>query len=81
MEAATMSEAGTLGDRLHQARLSRNYTRDNLADLAEVTVRTIERYESGAIARPQEAILIRIAKVLRVNAAWLIIGAGPMNLP
>jgi len=73
------SEAGTLGDRLRHARLSRNYTRTALAGLANTTAETIRRYETSEIARPREAIVIQIAKVLRVNAAWLIVGHGSMD--
>jgi transcriptional regulator with XRE-family HTH domain len=73
-----MTEA-TLGDRLYQARLSAGYTRSTLAELADVHEDTIVNYETNVTQRPQEAVALRIAKVLRVNPLWLLTGRGAID--
>lgn len=59
------------GDRLRELRLQRGYTHQELAELLEVNIRQIARYESG-VTDPSSRVLTRIAEVFDVSADYLV---------
>jgi transcriptional regulator with XRE-family HTH domain len=70
----------TLGARLRQARLERGWSRRELASrLGYRSTSTIERYERDEVGRPQERVVIRLARALNVSALWLLDGPGSGN--
>jgi transcriptional regulator with XRE-family HTH domain len=52
-----------LGERLHRTRLERDMTQAQLADLAGVGKRTVERLEAGSVGT-QLSVLVRVCRVL-----------------
>ena len=61
-----------LGKRLKQARISCNYTMEDIAKKIGVAKSTIQRYENGKIEKIKLPIIESIAGVLNVNPSWLI---------
>jgi transcriptional regulator with XRE-family HTH domain len=68
----------TYGGRLCRARNARGMTQARLAAGAKVTPLTVQRHERGHFRKPAERqdILGQLARVLRINAAWLERGDG-----
>lgn len=58
-------------ERLRKLRMQRNWSQQQLADVAEVSLRTVQRAESGRSIRLDS--LVRIARALGVNAEELIV--------
>jgi len=70
----------TLSERLKYARLEAGLTQAQLADLANVSQRTVIRYEKGGRLR-SPTIIDALAACVRVRSEWLKSGTGPMELP
>jgi len=64
------------GDRIRHARLGVNLTRAQLAELAGVHYNTISRYEREEQI-PHDGVVIRIARVTRTTATWLLYEKTP----
>lgn len=58
-------------DRLRSARISRGYTLQEIADALEVTLVTIQKYESGA-REPSLQLLGKLADILDVPTDFLL---------
>jgi len=76
--ARSITSVNTFGTRLRHARLLRRLTQKELADACGLSQGAIGNYETDSRRRPQD--IFRIAEVLRVEAAWLAMGTGPMEL-
>lgn len=68
----------TIGDRLKQARKSRGYTQDSLAEAIGVSRGVITNIEHGK-AGPQKVVIHAICSVLKINQNWLMSGLGQMD--
>lgn len=68
----------TIGDRLKQARKSRGYTQDSLAEAIGVSRGVITNIEHEK-AEPQKLVIHAICGVLKVNQKWLLSGLGQMD--
>jgi len=70
---------------LRESRVRAGLTQHELAGRARVSVRTVRALENGAVARPQAALLRRLADVLDIDPASLLPGApadaGPGEVP
>ena len=64
---------------LRESRVRAGLTQHELAGRARVSVRTVRALENGAVARPQAALLRRLAAVLDVDPAALLPDAGPAD--
>jgi len=60
----------SIGQRLKEARLSRNMTQEDLASAVGVTKGAIGNYETE-VSSPKETILIKLMDVLQVDANFL----------
>ncbi len=67
-------------DRLRYAREQAKLTRETLARKAEVSVKSIQRFEAGEV-NPTQAILDRMALHLQVRPKWLCGEDGEMDAP
>ena len=61
----------TIGERIKEKRLSKNYTLEKLAIEIGVTKSTVLKYENGTIAIPSDKIE-KIAEALKVSPAYLM---------
>ena len=61
-----------LGNRIHDTRIMRDITLDQLASAVGVNKSTISRYERGEIEAPRLPVIDAIANALCVNPAWLV---------
>lgn len=61
-----------LGDRIHDTRIAREITLEQLASAVGVNKSTISRYERGEIDAPRLPVIDAIANALCVNPAWLV---------
>lgn len=62
-----------LGRRLYDARIARDVTMDQLADLSDISQSTISRLERGL--RVADAVMIeRLSLALTVDPCWLAFG-------
>lgn len=68
----------TIGDRLKQARKSRGYTQDSLADALGVSRGVITNIEHGK-AEPQRLVVRAICSTLHISEHWLLTGDGQMS--
>jgi DNA-binding SARP family transcriptional activator/tetratricopeptide (TPR) repeat protein/DNA-binding XRE family transcriptional regulator len=57
---------------LRESRVRAGLTQDELAGRARVSVRTVRALENGSVARPQAALLRRLADVLDIDPASLL---------
>ncbi|MEI2416298.1 helix-turn-helix transcriptional regulator [Orrella sp. JC864] len=73
----SITDVNTFGERLRYARMQRALTQQRLAQLSRVSQSAIGNYESGL--RTSSRSLLRLAKVLGVNPAWLETGQLPME--
>ena len=64
--------AQEIGERIKQARKEAGLTQEELADLVEVTARTIQAYEAGDIDAYRK--LNKLAEVLRRDISWFLHG-------
>ena len=76
--ASPTSPTPGYGRRIRHARLAVNKTRHELADAVGITAGSVLRYELERMA-PSEKNLIRIAKVTRVTAAYLMFGQALLS--
>lgn len=60
----------TLGEKIRENRLRRNLTQAELANEAELTIRTVSKYETDAVM-PKGRNLYRLASALGVSVAYL----------
>ena len=65
--------------RLHEARTERALGSRELSVAAELSTGTVSALECGHITRVEMLTLIRLARALNVELAWLTAGKGPMN--
>lgn len=59
------------GDRLRDLRLNKQYTHQELADLLDINIRQIARYESGE-TDPSSDVVSRIAVTFNVSTDYLL---------
>jgi transcriptional regulator with XRE-family HTH domain len=59
------------GKRLRAARMARNITQQNMADKANIALRTYQGYEQG-VRYPSYDSLVLFADVLMVPTDWLL---------
>ncbi len=69
--------AKEIGERIKEARRQASLTQDELADLVEVTTRTIQAYEAGDIDAYRK--LNKLASVLNREVSWLLHGAEEVS--
>jgi len=70
----------TIGARLGDTRRRRVMTQAELATRAGMSVVTVNRLEnSGPDASPRPDTIRRLAKVLKVDPAWLLFGEDDVN--
>ena len=67
-----------IGKRISEARQFRNMTLDDIADDIGVSKSTVQRYETGKIAKIKIPVLHAIANSLNVNPVWLSGYDAPM---
>lgn len=67
----------TLEERLKEARSHANLSQKGLADLLEITDRTLKRYETDA-SNVSVSLVSKMAMICGVNEAWLALGKGTM---
>jgi len=70
----------TMGERLKEARLKRNYSQVRLASSVGVSRGVITNIEGGLIENPKQVYLEAICNELNINSAWLISGEGDSGL-
>ncbi len=68
----------SFGSRLLDMRKAWGFTQGEIADKANVGVRTIRRIENGDGFFPRMESAQRIADVLHVRLSWLVMGEEPM---
>lgn len=61
-----------IGQRIKDRRLALNMTQGDIAGAVGVAISTIQRYEAGTIERIKLPVIESIARVIGVNADWLI---------
>lgn len=69
-------DLGTLAGRVRWARLERGMTQAQVADLARISLPTVNRIEAGTARAPFRGTLALLAGALRVSELWLATGAG-----
>ncbi|HTP12657.1 MAG TPA: helix-turn-helix transcriptional regulator [Bacteroidota bacterium] len=69
----------TIADRIHEARMRKEYDQAKLAAKIDVATRTLQRWEKGDQV-PDSNYLMRIAKATGVSPHWLLTGNGSMYL-
>ena len=67
----------TIGDRLREARESKEMDQSTLADKAGIATRTLQRWEKGEQV-PDGVAITKIAKATNVQPNWLLTGEGEM---
>ena len=67
----------TIGDRLREARESKEMDQSTLADKAGIATRTLQRWEKGEQV-PDGVAITKIAKATNVQPSWLLTGEGEM---
>jgi repressor LexA len=67
----------TIGERLREARETKEMDQVTLADKAGVVARTLQRWEKGEQV-PDGVSITRLAKATGVQASWLLTGEGDM---
>lgn len=65
-------DAKLLGNRIKSRRIELNMTQGDIAEPIGVAVSTIQRYEAGTIKKIKLPVVEAIARMLKVNADWLI---------
>ena len=70
----------TFQERVKQARESKGYTQDQVADLTGITKATISRYENGKRKDPARQELKKLAKCYDISVDWLI-GVTDVKIP
>jgi transcriptional regulator with XRE-family HTH domain len=60
-----------IGDRIREARLRSGHTQESLAEVLNITIRQISRYENNE-SFPNADSLARLAKVMNVSADYLL---------
>lgn len=60
----------SMGSRLKMARKAAGYTQKKLAELTDISPSSIANYETG-VSAPNEDILIRLMRVLEIDANYL----------
>ena len=68
-----LNPAPGYGIRIAKARLSVNKTRRDLAQAIDVTYGTVRRWELEELT-PSDENLVRVARVTKLNAGWLLFG-------
>ncbi len=61
-----------IGKRIHEARVAKGMTLQDIADKIGVAKSTIQRYENGVIETVKLPVIEAISRALEVNAAWLL---------
>ena len=64
----------TLGERIKYGRTRRVLTQAELAHAAGVALITANRLENNAIDNPRPETIRKLARVLKVDPAWLLFG-------
>lgn len=67
----------TIGDRLREARETKEMDQSTLADKAGIATRTLQRWEKGEQV-PDGVAITKIAKATNVQPSWLLTGEGEM---
>lgn len=73
----SITNVNLFSDRLRYARRQRGLNQQELAQACGLSQGAISNYENGS--RKSAKDLVALAQVLRVNAAWLAYGTGPME--
>jgi len=60
-----------ISSRLREARTQLGHTQESLAEMLDIDVRQIWRYENGE-TEAKGTMIVRIAKALHVSADWLL---------
>ena len=69
----TDTPASSMGDRVRQVREERGYTREHLAELANIEVGTLGHIERGN-RQPRLETVRKLARALKVSHWWLLAG-------
>lgn len=74
-------DAKLLGNRIKSRRIELNMTQGDIAEPIGVAISTIQRYEAGTIQKIKLPVVEAIARMLKVNADWLIGKTDDMQEP
>ena len=66
-----MADIIEVGKRIESARIELNLTQEELAKELGLNKSTIQRYETGKVQKIKIPIIESMARVLKVNPAWL----------
>lgn len=69
-----------IGERLKEARKSRNMSQDLLAEKIGTSRGVITNIEHDKVEDPQPMVINAICNVLNINKEWLTDGVGSMNI-
>lgn len=75
-----MTSALEIGKRIKEARESRELTQEQLGKELGMNKSTVQRYETGQVAKIKLPVLESIAKALNVNPDWLVLKSDNMNI-
>lgn len=79
MSEVTVKGGATIGDRLRHARVRLGYTQQEVADMGEISRRTLSRYENSEVS-PSSSAIRRIGEALGIPYDWLMHGKGDLTL-
>ena len=68
-----------INKRIIESRKSRGFTQKNLAEILNISLPTMNHYETGKRV-PGSDFLARLAKVVECNPGWLLSGEGEMQI-
>lgn len=74
-------DAKLLGGRIKSRRTELNMTQGDIATAIGVAISTIQRYEAGTIQKIKLPVVEAIARILQVNADWLIGKTDELRIP
>ena len=75
-----MATALEIGKRIKEAREIRELTQEQLGKELGMNKSTVQRYETGQVAKIKLPVLESIAKVLNVNPDWLVLKSDEMHI-
>lgn len=67
----------TIGGRIRAVRLARGYTHHDVAAACLVTRNSVSMWETGSIKKPNDKVMERFAKLVRVPYEWVTERKGP----
>ena len=69
--------SNSMGSRIHDKRISMNLTMKELGDKVGVQASAVNKWEKGLVENIKQSTIKKIADVLEVSPAWLLMGDEP----